>query len=153
MQTNSAGLQIIKDSESLRLKAYLCPAGRLTIGWGTTRYPSGKWVQKGDTCTKEQADAWLKHDVKVAEDDVKSVITAELNENQFSALVSFMYNLGLTKTRTSTLYKVINADLNNAVIRAEFAKWKRANGRVQPGLIKRRAKEANLYFTPITPPA
>jgi lysozyme len=151
MQTNSAGLQIIKDSETLRLKAYLCPAELWTIGWGTTRYPSGKWVQKNDTCTREQADAWLAHDVKTAENDVKNAVTAELNENQFSALVSLAYNIGGPRFSSSTLVKIINADVNNALIRAEFGKWKRANGRVQPGLIKRRAREANLYFLPITP--
>lgn len=151
MQTNKAGLQIIKDSETLRLKAYLCPADVWTIGWGTTRYPSGEWVQKNDTCTKEQADAWLEHDVKTAENDVLNAVKAELNENQFSALVSLAYNIGGPRFSGSTLVKMINADVNNALIRAEFSKWKRANGRVLAGLIKRRAKEANLYFSLITP--
>ena len=66
-QISSKGLQLIKISEGLKLKAYLCPANVPTIGYGTIRYPNGEKVKLGDTCTPEQAETYLKHDVKVFE--------------------------------------------------------------------------------------
>ena len=149
MITNKAGVQIIKDSESLRLRAYLCPAKVWTIGWGTTIYPDGKPVKDGDTCTKEQAELWLMHDIKKVEISLSRLLKQPLNENQFSALVSFVYNLGAGRLKNSTLLRKVNADANDPAIVSEFAKWVFAKGQRLEGLAIRRNREAQLYFTKV----
>ena len=138
MKTSYKGFTIIKDHEGLKLTAYKCPAGVWTIGYGHT-----KGVKKGDTCTKDEADAWLIEDVKTAE----TALTAlTLNQNQFDALVSFTYNLGTGNLKKSTLYKKAKLNPNDESIRDEFAKWINSNGKPLAGLIKRRAAESELYY-------
>lgn len=149
MITNKVGVQIIKDSESLRLKAYLCPAKVWTIGWGTTVYPNGVRVKDGDSCTKEQAELWLMHEIKKAEIAINRLLKQPLNSNQFSALVSFVYNLGAVKLKNSTLLRKINADANDPAIVSEFAKWVFSKGAKLDGLVIRRNREARLYFTAV----
>lgn len=142
---NSKGLALVKEFEGLRLKAYLCPAGVWTIGYGTTR-----GVTAGMVITKEEAEALLKADLKLFEDGVtKLTKTVKLNSNQFSALVSFAYNLGLGALKSSTLLKRVLANPYDADIDAQFRKWVYAAGVILPGLIKRRAYESKLYFTPV----
>lgn len=150
MITNKAGIQIIKDSESLRLKAYLCPAKVWTIGWGTTVYPNGEKVKEIDTCTKEDAERWLMADIKKAELSLNRLLKQPINSNQFSALVSFVYNLGASKFKNSTLLRKTNADPNDPDIVSEFVKWVYADGIKQNGLVVRRNREAELYFTKLT---
>lgn len=142
-----AGLQIIKDSESLRLKAYLCPAGIPTIGYGHT-----KGVKLGDTCTVEQAEAYLINDCEVVENDVNDLFP-NCNQNQFDALCSWIFNLGRPKFVSSTLYRVIRQNAKRKDIEAQWSRWTKAvvNGELVslPGLVTRRKKESDLYFTPI----
>jgi lysozyme len=145
-KTNSKGIDLIKKYEGLKLVAYLCPANVWTIGYGTTRYPNGQRVKQGDKCTELQAEEYLKHDLIQFELSVDALCTDRLNANQFSALVSFAYNLGATNLRNSTLLKKVNADVNDATISSEFLKWNRASGRVLKGLTLRRQDEARLYF-------
>ena len=133
------GLDIVKEAEGLRLSAYLCPAGIPTIGYGHT-----KGVKLGDTCTKEQAEEWLENDFFMAKQDVKAVVKVPLSENQLDALASFVFNLGVRKLIQSTLLKKLNAgDYNGAA--AEFDKWVFAGKVKLNGLVKRRAKERQLF--------
>lgn len=131
------------------LKSYLCPAGVWTIGIGTTVYPNGKKVKEGDVITLKQAYEYLHHDLKETELRVDSFTTDLVNQNQFDALVSFTYNVGIGNFKTSSLLKKINKNINDTNIRIEFKKWiYDAKGKKQPGLIRRRESESNLYFTP-----
>lgn len=133
------GLDIVKEAEGLRLSAYLCPAGIPTIGYGHT-----KGVKLGDTCTKEQAEEWLENDFFMAKNDVRAVVKVPLRENQLDALASFVFNLGVRKLIQSTLLKKLNAgDYSGAA--AEFDKWVFAGKVKLNGLIKRRAKERQLF--------
>mgnify|MGYP003612844603 CR=1 FL=1 len=133
------GLDIVKEAEGLRLSAYLCPAGIPTIGYGHT-----KGVKLGDTCTREQAEEWLENDFFTAKQDVKAVVRVPLRENQLDALASFVFNLGVRKLIQSTLLKKLNAgDYSGAA--AEFDKWVFAGKVKLNGLVKRRAKERQLF--------
>jgi len=146
MNLNEAGKNLIKSFEGCKLKAYKCPAGLDTIGYGNTFYPDGTKVKEGDVITKERADELF--DV-IADDFVKKVkplIKKELSDNSFSALVSFAYNAGVGNLKNSTLLKKVNANPKDPSISAEFKKWVRANDRVLLGLEKRRKAEAELYF-------
>lgn len=138
-QINEAGLAIVKDSEGLRLKAYVCPAGVLTIGYGST----GKHVKPGMVITEAEAEKLLRDDLARFERFVE-MRCGPSNDNQFSALVSFAFNVGEQALATSTLRRFHTAgDYANAA--KQFARWNKAGGRVLPGLTKRRAREAALY--------
>ena len=142
-------IDFIKSHEGFRVDAYLCPAGVWTIGYGTTFYPSGVKVKKGDTCDIDTALMYLKYDIKIFSQKVDSFTTDQVNQNQFDALVSFAYNVGTEALRKSTLLKLVNANPNDQRIRKEFQKWIYADGKKSGGLIKRRQDEANIYFTPL----
>ena len=146
MKTNSAGFELIQGFESLRLTAYLCPAGRWTIGYGHTAAD----VRKGQRITAAEAESLLRSDLARFEKGVdKLVAGVAVTENQFSALVSFAFNAGLASLRKSTLLEKLRGG-DGAGAAAEFAKWTRArnaNGelRVLPGLVRRRAAERKLF--------
>lgn len=136
------GLALIKRSEGLRLKAYKCPADVPTIGYGST----GPHVRMGMTITEAEAEALLRKDLERFEQGVVAM-GGQMTPGQFSALVSFAFNLGLNALRKSTLLKKhLAGDYEGAA--QEFAKWNRAGGRVLPGLVTRRADEAALYRLP-----
>lgn len=141
----------IAHSEGLRLKAYRCPAGVWTIGWGET-----DGVRPGDTCTKEQADRWLLEDVTDRAKAVRRMCSVEPSENELGALVSLAYNIGLEGLRRSTALRQHNAGNRQAAARA-FALWNKARNprtgqlEVLDGLTARRAREAALYLTPDDP--
>ena len=141
MKTSKAGLNIIKEHEGLRLNAYQDPVGIWTIGYGHTAT-----AQQGQTITEKQAEALLIQDVQTAENAVNSQISAPINQNQFDALVSWTFNLGSGSLFRSTLKKKVNANPNDPSIKDEFMRWVNAGGQVLNGLVKRRAKEAELYF-------
>lgn len=131
---------VIKHYEGLRLKAYKCPAGVWTIGYGHTQH-----VKDGDVITNEQADLYLLDDLRDAENAVNIHTKVKLNQNQFDALVSFVYNLGSGSFELSTLLKKLNAgDYLGAA--NEFKRWNKAGGKVLNGLVKRRETEANLFI-------
>lgn len=138
---NAAGLEIVKRSEGLRLKAYVCPAGVLTIGYGST----GAHVKAGMTITAEQAEGLLRSDLRRFEDAV-SRLAKVATDNQFSAMVSLAFNIGEGDGgfKTSTLLRKHNEG-DYAGAKAEFARWNKAAGKVLPGLVTRRADEAELY--------
>ena len=128
------------------LTSYKCPAGKWTIGMGTTRYPDGSRVMPGDVITEQQAFEYVTHDLAQAENAVANSVTAVINQHQFDALVSFVYNLGALAFKNSTLLKVINLNPKDPGIDKQFGRWILAAGKPQPGLIRRRKSEAWLYF-------
>ena len=142
MKTGSKGIELIKRFEGYSEVAYLCPSGILTIAWGHTSN-----VHEGQTCTREQAERWLREDLKAAEAAVNALEPARpLRQCEFDALVSFVYNLGTGNFSGSTLRRKVLANPDNPTIREEFGKWIYADGRIQPGLVVRREAEADLYF-------
>lgn len=142
------GLELIKSFEGLKLKPYLCPAGIATLGFGNTYYPDGKKVKLSDPAiTKQEAEELLKHLVVSYEKAVDSFCRDDISQNQFDALVSFAYNVGVGNLQKSTLIKKVNANPQDSTIRAEFMKWNKAASRVLTGLTRRRTAEANLYFS------
>lgn len=141
MEIGREGLELIKRHEGFRAEAYRCPAGVWTIGYGHT----GPEVKAGMRVTGQQAEALLRQDVRKA----GRMVEAEglrLRQHQFDALVSFVYNVGGAAFRLSTLLKRIRVDPDAPEIRAEFARWNKAGGKVLPGLVARRKDEADLYF-------
>jgi lysozyme len=143
------GIAIIRKYEGLKLRAYICPAGLNTIGYGSTFYMNGTKVQPGDVITMDHADKLLHFQVKLFADEVKRVVKSKINENQLGALVSFCFNVGGAAFSRSTLARKANANPNDPTIRAEFMRWTRGGGKVLPGLVKRREEEANLYYAAI----
>ena len=143
------GMPIIRKYEGLRLRAYICPSGLPTIGYGATFYENGSRVQMGDVITIDRADKLLHLQVKLFADEVKRIVKSELDENQLGALTSFCFNVGGARFASSTLAKKANANPNDPTIRAEFMRWTRGGGKVLAGLVKRREEEANLYYAAI----
>lgn len=137
--------RLIKMFEGLSLKAYRCPAGIPTVGYGNTRYPNGKAVRMGETITKEQADSMLEYTVREFAEGVDKLV-GKVSQNQFDALVSFAFNVGLGNFGKSTLLRKVNANPNDPSIRDEFLRWNKAAGKVLAGLTRRRGVEAGLYF-------
>ena len=147
MKTGEKGIELIKKYEGFRSKAYLCPAGVPTIGYGATYYPGGRRVTMNDKPISEtDAEFLLKNMLGNYEAGVNRYVRVYLNQNQYDALVSFAYNLGNGALQKSTLLKRINADPNDKDIKRQFRKWVRAGGRVLKGLQRRREEELNLYF-------
>lgn len=142
MNINRKGIDLIKNFEGLYLESYKCPAGVWTIGYGHT----GKLITAGKKISTEEAEEVLKQDLKVFEKGVEKLVKVVLTEDQFSALVSFSFNLGLGNLSKSTLLKKINAeDFQGAA--EEFPKWKKAGGKVLEGLVRRRAAERELFLS------
>jgi lysozyme len=139
---NEAGLELIKRFEGCRLKAYKCPAGIWSIGYGSTR-----GVTEGMRITQEQADDRLADDLKHAEDAVRRLCPSGLNENQIAALVSFTFNVGAGALARSTLLKYLKRS-DTLAAACEFGKWVYADGKLVPGLVKRRTAERDLFMRP-----
>jgi len=143
---NKAGKDLIKSFEGCKLVAYQCSAGRWTIGWGSTFYEDGKSVKIGNRITQEKADQLFELIVSSFADKVAKEIKTILTDNQFAAIVSLAYNIGIGNLQKSTLLKKVNFNPNDPTIRAEFARWNKAGGKVLAGLTRRREAEAKLYF-------
>ena len=143
------GIAIIRKYEGLKLRAYICPSGLPTIGYGATFYMNGSRVQIGDVITIDHADKLLHFQVKLFADEVRRTVKSNINENQLGALVSFCFNVGGAAFGKSTLARKVNANPSDSTIRNEFMRWTRGGGKVLPGLVKRREEEANLYYAAI----
>lgn len=148
MKTSKRGIDLIKMFESFSPKVYICPAGIPTIGYGTTRYPDGRKVSMGDPNISEiVATNYLMYDVKIFENFVDVYVMTDVNQNQFDALVSFVYNIGPMNFKSSTLLKLINQNPNHPGIFNQFQRWNKAKGKILPSLVKRRIAEGELYIS------
>jgi len=143
---NEQGLALIKEYEGCQLTSYPDPGSGddpWTIGYGHT----GQEVVEGVEWTQAQADAALAQDITTFSALVDKVVPGGLTSNQFSALVSFAYNLGVPTLRHSTLLTKLNAlDVQGAA--DQFPEWCHSCGKELPGLVKRRAAERALFLTP-----
>lgn len=143
LKMSQTGLDLTMASEGVRLTAYRDSVGVLTIGYGHTN-----GVTEGMACTQQQAEQWLAEDVSGSEYVVNKVVTAVLNQNQFDALVDFVFNLGSGNFQSSTLLKLLNQG-DYAGASAEFPRWNLAGGKPLAGLTTRRLAEQKLFDTPI----
>jgi len=143
--TSNAGLNLIKGFEGKRLYAYDDGVGVWTIGFGTIKHPNGVRVKKGDVCTEKQAEEYLRNDLVKFEAAINKLVKVPLSQNQFDALASFTYNLGESNLSSSTLLKKLNkGDYQGAA--DQFLAWKKAGGKVLPGLVRRREAERALFL-------
>lgn len=139
MNISKEGLSLIKKFEGCELEAYLCPAGVWTIGYGHT-----KDVKEGDKINKEEADYLLQEEMIEYESYINDFVEVPLNQNQFDALCSWVYNLGPTNLKNSTMLRVLNEE-KYADVPQEIKRWNKAGGEVLDGLIKRREAEAKMF--------
>ena len=147
LDISERGFDLIKKFEGLKLKAYKDSAGIWTIGYGTIRYPNGKPVRQGDTCTQAQANEYMKHDCRWVEATLdKHIKNARLNQNQFDALASFVYNVGENAFAKSTMLSLINKN-NLTSAASQFDRWVNAGGRRIQGLVNRRNSEKALFLS------
>jgi lysozyme len=133
------GLAFIKQWEGLRTEAYRCTAGAWTIGYGHTL-----GVTEGSQITESEAEKILMRDLSISEAGICREVRVELSDNQFAALVSWTFNVGINAMRKSSLVRKLNAGDYSAVP-GELARWNKAKGVVVPGLSNRRAAEAGLW--------
>jgi lysozyme len=133
------GLDLIKRWEGCRTNAYKCPANVWTIGYGHT-----KTAKPGMMISHSKADDLLLEDLKVFESAVRRLVTVPLNQNQFDALVSFVFNVGEGAFEGSTLLRLLNSG-NYKAASAQFGKWVYAGKQVLPGLVARREAEYQLF--------
>ena len=147
-KTSKKGIDLIKKYEGFRSKPYLCPAKVPTIGYGATYYPNGQKVKLSDSAIDEKhATILLEAMLTPYEKAVDSFCRDDINQNQFDALVSFAYNVGISALKNSTLLKKVNTNPKDKTIAAQFARWNKGGGRVLKGLVLRRSDEAKLYFS------
>ena len=139
METSNEGISLIQKFEGCELEAYQCSAGVWTIGYGHT-----KDVVEGMTITKEQAEQMLVDELHEYENYINEYVTVALSQNQFDALVSWVYNLGPANLKVSTMLKVLNKGQYEEVP-AQMKRWNKAGGKVLEGLIRRREAEACLF--------
>ena len=145
MKLGPKGRKLIKSFEQLRLTAYNTDgAGVWTIGWGHTSRAGPPKVFRGMTITRKEADAILARDLAWAERAVNELVTVDIQQEQYDAMVSLVFNIGVPGFRRSSVLRHTNARRWAQAARA-FALWNKAKGRVLPGLIRRRAAEAALY--------
>jgi lysozyme len=144
-QLSQKGRCLIGRSEGLRLEAYLDGADTWTIGWGTTQI-NGKPVTKGMKITKDLAIEYFNRDIANFEAVIKKNVQVPLTNNQYDALVSFVFNVGAGAFKKSTLLIKLNqGDYEGAA--NEFNRWVYSNGKILNGLIERREKEKQLFLT------
>ena len=131
---------LVREFEGLNLKAYRCPAGVLTIGYGHTY-----GVEEGDTVTQDEAERILKRDLKGFAAETAQYVKVPVTEGQYIAILDFVFNFGVSKFRHSTFLKKLNfGDYDGAG--KEILKWKYSNGKVLPGLERRRKSEYDLFM-------
>ena len=139
MKISKNGLDLIKHFEGCELEAYKCPAGVWTIGYGHI-----KTAVEGMTITQHQADEMLIEEMNEYEGYINNSVRVDLTQNQFDAMVSWVYNLGNGNLNTSTLLKVLNSG-DYAGVPEQMLRWNKAGGRVLEGLTRRRQAEADLF--------
>lgn len=141
---NTLGLDLIKQFEGRSLRAYQDSVGVWTVGYGSTNN-----VKPGDVIGVDEAEERLKSDVSEAEGWVNFAVSAPVNENEFSALVSFTFNLGYGNLVKSTLLRLLNGDATKSTVAEQFLRWNKAGGKILPGLTRRRQAEKDLFLKPV----
>lgn len=175
---SQAGIDIITapGNDSLELDPYLCPANELTVGYGHVLLPKdaryyfnlepsrlavliqeckrlrrvSPQIRSRLRCTPAMAKEWLRMDANIAGQAIRNMIHVDLNQHQFDALVSFVFNVGQGNFAKSTLKKLINARRYDLAAK-QFDRWRFAKRKVMPGLVRRRAEERKLFETPVKP--
>jgi len=143
MKTSQKGLDLIKKFEGFSDKEYICPAGKVTIGYGHVILPNEHF---SSSITKEEAEILLKKDLQPREKSLNILVKVNINQNQFDALISLIYNIGVANFKQSTLLKFINDRLFDKVP-DQFRRWKYINKVVSKGLLNRREEEIKLWLT------
>jgi len=139
VKCSQEGLELIKKFEGCKLKSYKCPAGVWTIGYGHTED-----VKEGDIVSPQEADKLLRADVFKFEEYVADNVMVNLTQNQFDALVTWTFNLGVGNLRNSTMLKKLNnADYTSVPF--EMKRWNKAGGKTLDGLVRRRQAESLLF--------
>lgn len=150
MKPSQKAVDLIKQFEGFRANAYLCPANVPTIGYGSTSWGNGQRVKLGEVVSMTTAEKLLMVDL---EKRSKALEGLKINQNQFDALISFVYNLGVGAFKGSTLFRKVQQNPEDVTIRHEFMKWNKARvaGKLMElkGLTRRRDAEANLYYAEI----
>lgn len=146
MKLSQHGVNMLKNAEGLRLKAYLDTGGVPTIGYGNTQYENGTKVKLGDVITRTRAESLFTLISDAFAKGVEVLIKAHVTQNQFDALVNFAYNVGLPAFTGSTLLKRVNSNPNDPDIAYQFSRWNKDNGVVNKVLTRRRLEESELYF-------
>ena len=139
MKVSQECIDLVKFFEGFESKAYLCPAGVWTIGYGRT-----KNVKEGDMVNELQAERDLLEELEEFGEQVLSVVRVSIKQHQFDALASWTYNLGVGNLQSSTLLKKLNSGDKNSVP-SEMVRWNKAAGKVLAGLTRRREAEAKLW--------
>lgn len=139
MKPSQVCVDFVKGFEGFKANAYKCPAGVWTIGYGTTEN-----VDAGDVVTESEAEQLLVNDLLEAADAVNDLVDVDLDQSQYDALCSFVYNVGREAFRNSTLLKLLNAG-NYEGASGQFQRWNKANGQVLAGLSKRRDAERKMF--------
>lgn len=142
MKTGEKGLNLIKKFEGFSDKKYICPAGKPTIGYGHVILPSEHFPS---SITKEEAEILLKNDLVSREKSLNILIKVVITQNQFDALISLIYNIGIENFKQSTLLKFINDKLFDK-IPEQFRRWKYINKVISKGLLNRREEEIKLWL-------
>jgi len=141
---NIAGIRLLKEFEGLRLEAYKCPAGVWTIGYGHTRM-----AKEGMKISADVAEAYMHSDLGPIEKQLDKMFPSGLNDNEFSALVSLCFNIGMGAFKKSTLCKLLMEGKKQEAA-AEFLRWNKAGGKELAGLTRRRSAERDLFLKPMT---
>jgi lysozyme len=146
MKPSQKAVDLIKQFEGFSANAYLCPANVPTIGYGSTAWGNGQKVKMGEIVSMTTAEKLLMVDL---EKRAKFLQGLNLNQNQFDALLSFIYNVGIGAFRRSRLLAKIRQNPNDITIRAELMRWINKGSPFEKGLTRRRDAEANLYYAEI----
>jgi lysozyme len=133
-------IQLIQQFEGIRHRPYFCPAGKLTIGWGSTR-----GVKPGMEITNEQAEKILREEVLELESEFNLCVKVTLKDHERAALLSLSHNIGITRFRFSTLLKKLNSGDKKGASE-EFTRWVHIQGKRLPGLVRRRAVEKAVFL-------
>lgn len=147
---NTIGVELIKEFEGFKHKPYLCPANIPTIGYGATFYEDQSRVTLLDQPISEQrATVLLQNQLSQFEQQVEKIAKSPLNENEFSALVCFCFNVGPSQLEKSTLMKLLNSNADHTAVADQFLRWNKAGGKELSGLTRRRQAERSLFLQPM----
>lgn len=158
MNINQATVDLVKRWEGFKANAYICPAGVLTVGYGTTNRAgiAGVNISRATVITEAQAEDWLRKGLEKFAAHIRPSITAPINDNEFGAFLSLAYNIGPNGFKRSSALRHFNAG-DKASAAAAIKLWNKAtvNGKrqVMRGLVSRREDEVRLFMTPVTRPA